>query len=281
MGWFKRMKQGITTSTTEKKETPEGLWYKCKECKTVASTDDHDANLAVCAECGYHERVSSEGYFGILFDKGKYEEFNENLTSGDPLGFVDTKKYTDRVASTMKKTKLKDALRTAKGEIDKQPTIIACMDFAFIGGSMGSVMGEKIALGIEEAIKTKSTFIIISKSGGARMMEAGFSLMQMAKTSAKLTLLAKAKLPYLSILTNPTTGGVTASFAMLGDLNIAEPNALIGFAGPRVVRETIGKDLPEGFQTSEFVLEHGFLDFIVERKNLKEKVSQAIKMLTV
>jgi len=278
MGWFKRIKQGITTSTGEKKETPEGLWYKCVECKTVVSSEDHAKNLWVCDSCGYHERVTSLEYFSFLYDKGKFEEFNAEMTSADPLEFTDTKKYTDRVAATRKKTGLNDAIRTGIGKIDGQSLVIACMDFAFIGGSMGSVVGEKISLAIDKAIETRSAFMIVSKSGGARMMEAGLSLMQMAKTSAKLTLLAKAKLPYISFLTNPTTGGVTASFAMLGDINIAEPKALIGFAGPRVVKETIGKDLPEGFQTSEFVLEHGFLDYIVERKNLRNKLSQSIRL---
>ena len=279
MGWFKRIKQGITTSTGEKKETPEGLWYKCVECKTVVSSEDHAKNLWVCDSCGYHEKVTSLEYFSFLYDNGKFEEFNAEMTSGDPLEFTDTKKYTDRVAATRKKTGLNDAIRTGIGKIDGQSLVIACMDFAFIGGSMGSVVGEKISLAIDKAIETKSAFMIVSKSGGARMMEAGLSLMQMAKTSAKLTLLAKAKLPYISFLTNPTTGGVTASFAMLGDINIAEPKALIGFAGPRVVKETIGKDLPEGFQTSEFVLEHGFLDYIVERKDLRNKLSQSIRLL--
>lgn len=278
MGWFKRIKQGITTSTVEKKETPEGLWYKCPKCKTVVSSEDHAKNLWVCEKCEHHETVSSLEYFSFIFDNGEFEEFNEDMISGDPLEFEDTKKYKDRVAATRKKTGLNDAIRTAMGDIDGQRLVIACMDFAFIGGSMGSVVGEKIALGIDKAIETGSAFMIVSKSGGARMMEAGLSLMQMAKTSAKLTLLAKAKLPYISLLTNPTTGGVTASFAMLGDINIAEPKALIAFAGPRVVKETIGKDLPEGFQTSEFVLEHGFLDYIVERKDLKAKLSQSIRL---
>ena len=278
MGWFKRIKQGITTSTVEKKETPEGLWYKCPKCKTVVSSEDHAKNLWVCEKCEHHERVSSLEYFSFIFDNGEFEEFNGDMISGDPLEFEDTKKYKDRVAATRKKTGLNDAIRTAMGDIDGQRLVIACMDFAFIGGSMGSVVGEKIARGIDKAIETGSAFMIVSKSGGARMMEAGLSLMQMAKTSAKLTLLAKAKLPYISLLTNPTTGGVTASFAMLGDINIAEPKALIAFAGPRVVKETIGKDLPDGFQTSEFVLEHGFLDYIVERKDLKAKLSQSIRL---
>lgn len=276
MGWFKRIKRGITTSTTEKKETPEGLWWKCKECSHVVSSEDHVKNIMVCESCGYHDRMDAGSYFELLFDEASGEEFNSEMISGDPLNFEDTKKYTDRVKATIKKTGLKDAIRTAHGKIEGNSAVIAAMDFGFIGGSMGSVVGEKISLAIDKAIELNAPFIMISKSGGARMMEAGFSLMQMAKTSAKLTVLAKKKLPYISVLTNPTTGGVTASFAMLGDLNIAEPKALIGFAGPRVVKETIGKDLPEGFQTSEFLLEHGFLDFIVERKDLKEKLNQSI-----
>lgn len=281
MGWFKRIKEGITTSTKDKKETPEGLWYKCPECNTVVSMDEHTENLWVCEECNYHDRIGSAEYFSILFDKGKFTEFNKNMTSGDPLKFVDTKKYPDRIKAGQKKTGLKDAIRTAYGTIDSQPIVVCAMDFKFIGGSMGSVVGEKISKAIDEAIKRKSALLIISKSGGARMMEAGFSLMQMAKTSAKLTLLSEAKLPFISLLTDPTTGGVTASFAMLGDINIAEPGALIGFAGPRVVKETIGKDLPEGFQTSEFVQEHGFLDFIVHRHKLKEKLSSSLTFFQI
>jgi len=278
MGWFKRSKQGVVTPTNEKKETPEGLWYKCPECKTVVSNEEYVENLNVCAKCSHHGRIDSRAYFKILFDDNKFKELNENLTSGDPLEFSDTKKYTDRIASTQKKSDLKDAVRTAVGKVEKQDIVIACMDFNFIGGSMGSVVGEKIARAIDYSIKHKVPFLMISKSGGARMMEAAFSLMQMAKTSAKLSLLAKESVPYISLLTDPTTGGVTASYAMLGDINIAEPKALIAFAGPRVVKETIGKDLPAGFQTSEFVLEHGFLDYIVERKDLKEKISLSIKL---
>lgn len=278
MGWFTRVKEGITTATAEKKETPEGLWYKCPECSEIMTSDDHENNLWVCDKCQYHEKIGSAEYFAILFDDQKYKEIGANLIAGDPLHFEDTKKYTDRLAKTRKDTGLNDALRAAEGKLDKQPVVIACMDFRFIGGSMGSVVGEKIAMAADAAMKKKCPLVIISKSGGARMMEAGFSLMQMAKTSAKLSLLAKKGLPFFSILTDPTTGGVTASFAMLGDLNIAEPKALIGFAGPRVVRETIGRDLPEGFQTSEFVLEHGFLDLIVPRKELKTKLSQLAKM---
>jgi acetyl-CoA carboxylase carboxyl transferase subunit beta len=276
MSWFKRIKEGITTATHEKKETPEGLWYKCNSCKSIIPAKEHSDNLWVCVKCGYHERIGSNEYFQVLFDDGKYEELNAEMTSGDPLQFVDTKKYSERLVETQRKTGLKDAMRTATGKIEGLPLTVACMDFKFIGGSMGSVMGEKIARAIDYCIAHKTPLLIISKSGGARMMEAAYSLMQMAKTSAKLTQLAEARLPFISLLTDPTTGGVTASYAMLGDLNIAEPGALIGFAGPRVVKETIGKDLPKGFQTAEFVQEHGFLDFIVNRNDLKKKISQLL-----
>jgi len=278
MSWFKRYKEGITTSTSEKKEIPEGLWARCSNCKTLFSSDDLAKNNYVCDRCSHHERIGSEEYFKLIFDEGKYKELNPNIVSGDPLGFEDTKKYTDRVKATQKSSGLKDAIRTAKGKIDGMDFIIAAMDFSFIGGSMGSVMGEKIAKTIDEAIKLKAPFMIISKSGGARMMEAGYSLMQMAKVSGKLGQLSDAKLPYISYLTDPTTGGVTASFAMLGDINISEPGALIAFAGPRVVKETIGRDLPDDFQTSEFLLEHGFLDYIVDRTEIREKLSLSIKM---
>lgn len=279
MGWFKRNTEGITTSSSEKKEIPEGAWYQCPSCKTVVSKQDHANNLWVCGMCDHHERIGSAAYFSLLFDEGKCREIAPKLNSADPLEFSDTKPYTDRLAAAQKKTGLTDAIRVGSGTMNGQPVVIACMDFSFIGGSMGSVVGEKIARGIDHAIKKGVPFICISKSGGARMMEAGLSLMQMAKTSAKLSLLSQAGLPFVSLLTDPTTGGVTASFAMLGDINISEPNALIGFAGPRVVKETIGKDLPNGFQRAEFVLEHGFLDAIVTRKELKDKLSFALKML--
>jgi acetyl-CoA carboxylase carboxyl transferase subunit beta len=278
MGWFKRMKEGIVTPTKEKKETPEGLWYKCTACKHVVPSEDHAKNLWICDSCGFHERIASGDYFDILFDNGKYTEINTKMVSGDPLSFEDTKKYTDRLRTTRKKTGLYDAIRTAYGKVNEHELMVAAMDFQFIGGSMGSVVGEKIARAIDHCIKRKMPLMIISKSGGARMMEAAFSLMQMAKTSAKLTLLAKEKLPYISFITDPTTGGITASYAMLGDINIAEPGALIGFAGPRVVKETIGKDLPEGFQTAEFLLEHGFIDFIVKRNELKDKITTTLSM---
>ena len=279
MGWFTRVKEGITTSTEEKKETPEGLWYKCPECKEVMTSEDHENNFWVCAGCKYHDKIGSAEYFALLFDEHKFVEIGADLIAGDPLVFEDTKKYVDRLAKTRIDTGLNDALRAAEGKLGGHKVVIACMDFRFIGGSMGSVVGEKIAMAADVAMKRKCPLIIISKSGGARMMEAGFSLMQMAKTSAKLSQMARKKLPYISILTDPTTGGVTASFAMLGDLNIAEPNALIAFAGPRVVRETIGRDLPEGFQTSEFVLQHGFLDKIVERKDMKDFLTSTFTML--
>jgi acetyl-CoA carboxylase carboxyl transferase subunit beta len=278
MSWFKRIKQGVTTKSKEKKEIPEGLWYQCPECKNVVTSEQHAEHNWVCDKCGHHEKIGSREYLSILFDDNQYVEVAENLTSGDPLSFVDTKNYKDRIKTTIAKTGLKDAIRVGLGNINGEKAVIACMDFAFIGGSMGSVVGEKFARGVDEAIKNKCPFICISKSGGARMMEAGFSLMQMAKTSAKLTQLSDARLPYVSFLTDPTTGGVTASFAMLGDINIAEPKALIGFAGPRVVKETIGKDLPQGFQSAEFVLEHGFLDYIVDRKELKTKLAMSLKM---
>jgi acetyl-CoA carboxylase carboxyl transferase subunit beta len=276
-GWFNRSEKGIITETKDKKEVKEGLWYKCPECKKIVPTADHENNLNVC-QCGYHERIPSVKYFEILFDNQQYKEIDTHLTSADPLNFKDTKKYSERLTAVMKKTKLKDALTTAVGKIGNYETVVASMNFEFIGGSMGAVVGEKIARAVDYAIKQRCPLIIISKSGGARMMEAAFSLMQMAKTSAKLMQLSQAKLPYISLLLDPTTGGTTASFAMLGDVNISEPGALIGFAGPRVVRETIGRDLPDGFQTAEFVLEHGFLDYIVERKKLKETISQQIRM---
>ncbi len=278
MSWFKRNKEGITTTTSEKKETPEGLWHKCPNCKTVFTQADFIKTNYVCDRCSYHERIGSEEYFQILFDNGAYTEIDANLTSGDPLNFEDTKKYTDRIAASQKSTGLTDALRTGYGKVEGLDLVICCMDFAFVGGSLGSVMGEKIARGIDKAIELKAAFMIISKSGGARMMEAGYSLMQMAKVSGKLGQLSEHKLPYISFLTDPTTGGVTASFAMLGDINIAEPKALIGFAGPRVVKETIGRDLPEGFQTSEFVLEHGFLDYIIERSELKKTIALSLRL---
>ncbi len=279
MPWFKRVEKGIITPTEEKKETPDGLWYKCPECKTVTSMTEHRKHLNTCVKCNHHDRIGSKEYFALLFDDNKFTEMDADMTSGDPLNFVDSKPYPERTAATQRKTGLKDAVRTAYGKSGGSDITIACMDFAYIGGSMGSVVGEKIARAIDHARRTRTPFLMISKSGGARMMEAGFSLMQMAKTSAKLALLSEEKLPYISLLTDPTTGGVTASYAMLGDFNIAEPGALIGFAGPRVIKETIGKDLPKGFQSAEFVLEHGFLDFIVDRKELKQRLNDLLGML--
>lgn len=278
MSWYNRITKGIKTSTRDKKGTPEGLWYKCPSCKKITPSNEHAEGMYVCPHCQYHERIGSAEYFKIIFDNNEFAELNPNLTAGDPLNFEDTKKYTNRLAESQKKTGLKDAIRTVAGKVDGNDLVVACMDFTFIGGSMGSVMGEKISRAIDFCLKYKTPLLIISKSGGARMMEAAYSLMQMAKTSAKLTLLADAGIPYISLLTDPTTGGVTASFAMLGDLNIGEPESLIAFAGPRVVKETIGKDLPKGFQTAEFVLEHGFLDKIINRKELKTKLSQLLTM---
>ena len=279
MAWFKREKKGIITSTEEKKETPDGMWNKCPSCKKPLHYAEQVENKYVCHYCGYHLRIGSKEYFDILFDDNHFTELFANLRSADPLEFTDTKKYTDRLEESYVKTGLNDAIRSATGKLGAQDLVIACMDFNFIGGSMGSVVGEKIARSIDYCIEKQIPFLMISKSGGARMMEAAFSLMQMAKTSAKLALLSKAKLPYISLLTDPTTGGVTASYAMLGDINISEPGALIGFAGPRVIKETIKKDLPKGFQTSEFVLEHGFLDFIVDRRQMKAKLASFLKMV--
>lgn len=278
MSWFQRKGKGIVTPTELKKETPDGLWFQCPDCKSVYLSSEHAINLYTCTSCNYHSRIGSEEYFSILFDK-KFTELDKDLQAGDPLNFVDAQPYPDRVKNSQKKTGLKDAVRTAMGKMNGAQVVVACMDFRFIGGSMGSVVGEKIGRAIEKAREKKVPFIMISKSGGARMMEAGFSLMQMAKTSAKLALLDKEGIPYISLMTDPTTGGVTASFAMLGDFNIAEPGALIGFAGPRVIRETIGKDLPKGFQSAEFLLEHGFLDFIVDRKDLKQKLADLVNIL--
>lgn len=279
MAWFNRKDAGINGDVNDKKETPDGLWVKCNSCGEMHYKRQLAKDGYVCSKCNYHFRVGSDVYFSLLFDGGVFEEYDANMISKDPLDFKDTKSYKERIQTMIKKSGLKDACRYASGKLNGHPVVIACMDFGFIGGSMGSVVGEKIARGIDKAIELDCSFIMISKSGGARMMESTYSLMQMAKTSAKLTRLSNAKLPYFSVLTDPTTGGVTASFAMLGDFNIAEPNALIGFAGPRVIKETIRRDLPKGFQTSEFVEEHGFLDFIVNRKEMKEKISTLIGLL--
>jgi acetyl-CoA carboxylase carboxyl transferase subunit beta len=278
MAWFKRKEKGITTATEDKMDIPKGLWYKSPTGKII-DAEELARNLFVSPEDGFHVRIGSEAYFDILFDNNEFVELDKNMTSKDPLHFVDTKKYADRLKEVMEKTQLKDAVRTGVGKSKGRELVICCMDFAFIGGSMGAVVGEKIARGIDHAIKNRLPFVMISKSGGARMMEAAYSLMQLAKTSVKLAQLAEAKLPYISLCTDPTTGGTTASYAMLGDINISEPGALIGFAGPRVVRDTTGKDLPEGFQTAEFLLEHGFLDFITARKELKDKINLYIDLI--
>ncbi|VXC27120.1 Acetyl-coenzyme A carboxylase carboxyl transferase subunit beta [Flavobacterium sp. 9AF] len=278
MAWFKRKEKGIQTATEDKKDVPKGLWYKSPTGKIV-DTEELAKNLWVSPEDDFHVRIGSAEYFEILFDNNEFKELDAKMTSKDPLKFEDTKKYGDRLKDAMEKTKLKDAVRTAVGKSKGKDLVVSCMDFAFIGGSMGAVVGEKIARGIDYAIKNKVPFVMISKSGGARMMEAAYSLMQLAKTSAKLAQLADAKVPYISLCTDPTTGGTTASYAMLGDINIGEPGALIGFAGPRVVKDTTGKDLPEGFQTSEFLLEHGFLDFISHRKELKNKINLYIDLI--
>jgi len=278
MAWFKRTKKGIQTPTEEKKDVPKGLWYKSPTGKIV-DAEELEKNFYVSPEDGYHVRIGSKEYFEILFDDNKYKELDKNLTSVDSLKFEDKKKYTDRLKDAKEKTGLKDAVRTAVGKSMGKDLVVACMDFSFIGGSMGSVVGEKIARAADYSLKKNIPFLMISKSGGARMMEAALSLMQLAKTSSKLAQLAEAKIPYISLCTDPTTGGTTASFAMLGDINISEPGALIGFAGPRVVRDTTGKELPEGFQTAEFVLEHGFLDFISHRKDLKRMINLYLDLI--
>ncbi len=279
MGWFQRFRKGITTETSEKKEIKDGLWFKCPKCGKIFPHEEHFNNLNVCHECGYHERITSNRYFEILYDNNDYKVLFSNIFPSDPLKFVDTKPYSERLVKTVESLEVDEAITVVSGKINKMQVVVAAMNFNFIGGSMGSVVGERIAKAVDYCIETKSPLIIISKSGGARMMESALSLMQMAKTAAKLTQLADAKIPYISLMTDPTTGGVSASFAMLGDLNIAEPGALIGFAGPRVIKETIKKDLPEGFQSSEFLLEHGFLDFIVNRKELKKTISLQLKLL--
>ena len=278
MAWFKRKEKGIQTLTEDKKDVPKGLWYKSPTGKII-DTEELAKNLWVSPEDDFHVRIGSAEYFQILFDDNVFKELDEKMTSKDPLNFEDTKKYSARLKDAMEKTKLKDAVRTAVGKSKGKDLVIACMDFAFIGGSMGAVVGEKIARAIDYSIQNNTPFLMISKSGGARMMEAALSLMQLAKTSAKLAQLAEAKIPYISLCTDPTTGGTTASYAMLGDINIGEPGALIGFAGPRVVKDTTGKDLPDGFQTSEFLLEHGFLDFISHRKELKNKINLYLDLL--
>jgi acetyl-CoA carboxylase carboxyl transferase subunit beta len=273
--WFKRIKKGITTTTSEKKEAPEGLWTKCPDCNYICTVNDLREQYFVCMKCNHHHRIGSDEYFDILFDD-EYEVMFENIRSHDFLQFTDLKSYQKRLQETWSKTHITDSIRIASGKINSIPLVIGCMDFEFIGGSLGSVMGERISRSIDYCIAHKTPLLIICKSGGARMMESAFSLMQLAKVSGKLSELTDAKIPYISLLTDPSFGGISASFGMLGDLNIAEPGALIGFAGPRVIKETIKRDLPPGFQRSEFLLEHGFLDFIVNRKQLKEKLSRVL-----
>ena len=278
MNWFKRKKKNINTPSTQKKELPDGMWYKTPG-GSIIHIRELKNNSYVCPEDDYHVRIGSKEYFEILFDNKSFEELDKDLSSSDPLKFVDTKSYKGRVNKSQKDTGLKDAIKTGVGKINNHDIVISCMDFSFIGGSMGSVVGEKISKAIDYSLKKKIPLMIISKSGGARMMESTYSLMQMAKTSSKLALLSREKIPYISLMTDPTTGGVSASFAMLGDFNIAEPGALIGFAGPRVIKETIGSNLPKGFQRSEFLFEHGFLDFIVDRRDLKTKIFKLLKLL--
>ncbi len=278
MPWFKRSKDNILPDT-QKKELPDGLWEKCPSCSEIIHKKQLEINLWTCLRCDHHFRIGSEEYIRILLDKGSFKEMDKKMRASDPLDFRDTKKYSDRISDTIKKLNLYDAVRTGTGKMEGREVALGCMDFQFIGGSMGAVVGEKLARLIDKAYKNKIPLIIISKSGGARMMEAAFSLMQLAKTSSRLARLAEAGVPYISVLTDPTTGGTTASYAMLGDLHIAEPKALIGFAGPRVIKQTIGKDLPPGFQTSEFLLEHGFIDLITHRKELRATIIRVLDLL--
>ncbi|MCX6178297.1 MAG: acetyl-CoA carboxylase, carboxyltransferase subunit beta [Chlorobiales bacterium] len=279
MAWFKRVQPSI--HPTDKRDMPEGLWWKCDECGAMLHKKQLEDQFYTCSSCGHHFRISPYKYFSILFDNDQYTEFDDNLRAADPLGFIDTKKYPDRVHDTVEKNGKTEACRNAHGECGGHPLVVSAMDFGFIGGSMGSVVGEKIARAIDKSIELNAPFLMISQSGGARMMEGAFSLMQMAKTASRLTRLSEKRLPYISLMTDPTTGGITASFAMLGDINIAEPKALIAFAGPRVIRDTIKRDLPEGFQRSEFLLEHGFLDRIVHRRDLKNQLVSLLSMLKV
>ncbi|MEP7251083.1 MAG: acetyl-CoA carboxylase, carboxyltransferase subunit beta [Ginsengibacter sp.] len=276
--WFRRIKKGITTSTKDKKEAPDGLWTKCPQCRYTCTVTELRENLFVCPKCAYHHRIGSAEYFEIIFDDESYTELFGNIKSKDYLGFVDLKPYEQRLKDAYDKTSIHDSITVAHGKVSEMDIVIACMDFEFIGGSLGSVMGEKISRACDYCIEHRVPFMIINKSGGARMMESAFSLMQLAKTSGRLSMLSDAKIPYLSLCTDPTFGGTTASFAMLGDIIMGEPGALIGFAGPRVIKETIKKDLPSGFQRSEFLLEHGFLDFIISRKELKEKLEQLLML---
>jgi len=279
MPWFKRSKQNISPET-QKRELPDGLWEKCPGCGEIIHKKQLEANFWTCLKCNHHFRIGSSEYIKILLDRSSFKEMNKKMRSGDPLEFEDTKKYKDRIASTIKMLGLYDAVRIGTGKIEGMAIAFACMDFKFIGGSMGSVVGEKIARVTDKALKSKIPLVIISESGGARMMEGAFSLMQLAKTSSRLARLAEANIPYISVMTDPTTGGTTASYAMLGDINIAEPNALIGFAGPRVIKQTIGKDLPEGFQRSEFLLEKGFVDIVVNRQNLRQTIHTLLQHMS-
>ncbi len=279
MSWFKRLKEGINTSTREKKEAPDGVWTKCPSCKKAYRVKELQENLQICPFCNHHNRISAREYFELIYDEGSVRELHGGIVSVDFLGWTDSKPYAKRLEEARRKSGLEDALLVAEGLVDGRPLVTAAMDFSFIGGSMGSVVGEKIARAVDSAVERQCPLLIISKSGGARMMESSISLMQLAKTTAKLTRLAEAGLPYFSLMTDPTTGGVTASYAMLGDVNMAEPGALIGFAGPRVIKETIKKDLPKGFQRSEFLLEGGFLDFIVDRRVLRQRLSELMVLL--
>lgn len=276
--WFKRIKKGILTSTAEKKETPEGLWSKCPSCGYICTVTELRESLFVCPKCNHHHRIGSSEYFEILFDDNQYDILFENIRSKDFLHFTDLKSYNKRLEESWAKTDITDSIRVSRGTVKQNDLMVGCMDFEFIGGSLGSVMGERICRAIDVCLEERIPFMIICKSGGARMMESAFSLMQLAKVSGKLSQLTDARIPYISLLTDPSFGGISASFGMLGDLNIAEPGALIGFAGPRVIKETIKKDLPEGFQRSEFLLEHGFLDFIVQRKDLKERLATVLQL---
>jgi len=277
--WFRRSKKSIADES-QKKDTPQGMWIKCDGCGEIIHRKQLEQNLYTCPKCNYHFRVGSKEYLAILLDEGSFKETERKIRSTDPLGFTDSKPYRDRLKEAMRKTELYDAVRTGTGKINGMDVVAGCMDFSFIGGSMGSVVGEKVARAIERGIKTRTPVVMVSSSGGARMMEGALSLMQLAKTSGRLAQLADKGIPYISILTDPTTGGVTASFAMLGDVNIAEPGALIGFAGPRVIRQAVGKDLPPGFQRAEFQLEHGFVDMVVHRKEMKETVSKLLTFMS-
>jgi acetyl-CoA carboxylase carboxyl transferase subunit beta len=278
MAWFRRSKASISTDV-QRKDIPDGMWTKCDGCGEIIHKKQLEQQFYTCIKCNYHFRIGSKEYIQFLLDEGSFKELDRKMKSKDPLNFKDSKSYKERIKDSIRKTELFDAVRTGAGKINQQDVVVGVMDFSFIGGSMGAVVGEKVARAIDKARKDKSPFIMVSSSGGARMMEAAYSLMQLAKTSAKLAQLSDEGVPFISILTDPTTGGVTASFAMLGDLNIAEPGALIGFAGPRVIRQTIGKDLPPGFQRSEFQLEHGFVDVVVHRKEMKETVSKILKLI--